>query len=124
MLLFLSMVLSASVVYGGTSSTRSKEEIVRWCAQNREAIRFVGYQGSDRKQHHYIVRVMDSWTFFQIQREELAPKDERPFPSASSAQMYYYLVDPLHEFEKLKQTKEANQPFETTETAARSPRLT
>ena len=106
----LSFFIMTGCAASRTSAQRTKAELVHWFAENQQAVRFVGYQGSDQTQHHFIVRIMDSWTFVQVLKEELKLPDERPFASASSAQLYYYLVDPAHDFEKIgMKTTEANQ---------------
>jgi hypothetical protein len=51
---------------------------------------------------------MDSWTFFQVSKCELKLSEEKVFPSVTSAQMYYYLVDPSRDFKKVEPKKEAN----------------
>lgn len=112
--LLTALLVSVSSYARDADEPRPKEESVRWYLQNREAIRFVGYQGSDRKQHHFIVRIMDSWTFFQVSKRELALPEEKVFPSATSAQMYYYLVDPSRDFQKIEPKKEASQTSQPT----------
>lgn len=83
----------------------TKAEFVRWNAEAPGAIRFVGYQGSDEVTHHFIARVMDTWTFFQIAKSELRLPDERVFSRASSAVLYYYLVDPARDFVQFEPEK-------------------
>jgi hypothetical protein len=122
-LLALIPLLAAGCAGMRTSKSWTKEEIVRWYAEGRGTIRFVGYQGSDQVQHHFIARVFDSWTFFQISKAELRLPDERPFASASSAQLYFYVVDLAREFEKVEPRKRANKAPEPT-TMAVTPRAT
>ena len=120
-LLALGILLAAGCASSGVDRSWTKEEAVRWYSENSGSgsVRFVGYQGSDATQHHFIARVMDSWTFVQVPKEELQLPDERPFPSASSAQLYYYLVDPAHGFAKVESEKEANQALQPTAAAGR-----
>lgn len=105
-LIVLSTLLAAGCVSMRPNTPWTKEETVRWYAEGRKSVRYVGYQGSDSTQHHFIARVMDEWTFFQISKAELKLPDERPYTSASSAPLYYYLVDPAREFEKVSPKKE------------------
>jgi hypothetical protein len=72
-------------------------------------VRWVGYQGSDEQFHHYIARVMDDWTFIQIRRDELKLDDIRPFSRASSAPLYYYLVDPSRNYQTIA-AKKSGEP--------------
>ena len=120
-LAFALLPVFATGCVSSTSSTPwSKKDAVSWYSRNQQWIRGgIGYQGSDEEQHHFIVRVMDSWTFIQIAKPDLKLAEEHPFPSASSAQLFYYSVDPLHDFAKIEPKKEANQTLQPTGPSAR-----
>ena len=76
-----------------------KREAADWYSS---AVRWVGYQGSDLQYHYYIARVMDEWNYIRIRRDELTVADERPYSTASSAPVCYYLVDPAHDYKKVE----------------------
>ncbi len=80
----------------------NKQEAADWYSSYASMVRWVGYQGSDPRFHHYIARVMDDWAFIQIRKDELAVADERSYSTASSAPLYYYLVDPSHDYRKVE----------------------
>jgi hypothetical protein len=107
----LPLILILSLLTGCVTgdSLWTKEEVVSWCSQHRKAVGFVGYQGSDQAHHHYIVRYMDDCVFIRIRKEELKLNDERPFSNAWSAPLYFYLVDPARDFEKIEPNGQANQ---------------
>jgi hypothetical protein len=98
-------VLALVAVLGGVSACSTtpmnKQEAVDWYAKYSSQVRWVGYQGSDEQFHYYIGRVMDDWSFIRISRDELEVEDERPFSRASSAPLYYYLVDPSRNYAKM-----------------------
>lgn len=79
-----------------------KREAVAWYAKYSSMVRWVGYQGSDQEHHFYIARVMDTWTFIQIRKDELTVADERPRSRASSGPLYHYLVDPKQDYKKVE----------------------
>ena len=79
----------------------NKQEAAGFYARYSSMVRWVGYQGSDEHFHHFIARVMDHWNFIRIERGELAMTDERPFSKTSSAPLYYYLVDPSQNYQKI-----------------------
>ena len=81
----------------------NKQEAAHWHARYASMVRWVGYQGSDQQFHHYIARVMDDWNFIQIRKDELTVADEHPYSTASSAPLYYYLVDPSREYRKIEE---------------------
>jgi hypothetical protein len=114
-LLFLGFLFSAGCASSDAGRSWTKPEVVRWYTKSSGSVRFMGYQGSDSTYHHFIARVMDSWTFIQVSKEELQLPDERVFAGTSSAQLYYYLVDPAHGFSKIE-PKKANQSLEPTAT--------
>jgi hypothetical protein len=93
----------------GAGRSWTKEEVVRWYGRGGRAVRFIGYQGSDATRHHFIARVMDTWTFIHLSKEELHLSDERPFARLSSAQLYYYLIDPSRGFAKIEPKNETDQ---------------
>ena len=79
----------------------NKQEAAEWYNKHHSMVRWVGYQGSDQRFHYFIARVMDDWSFIQISKGELDVADERPFSRASNAPLYYYLVDPSHNYRKI-----------------------
>ena len=126
MKLVVTTLLFGVLLTGGCASASSgrpwkKEQVVSWYGDGQGPVRFIGYQGSDAVQHHFIARVMDTWTFLQISKEDLRLPEELAFPSASSAQLYYYLVDPARDFAKLEPKKEANQSVQGTPGKTSSP---
>ena len=84
----------------------NKQEAAGWYAQYASMVRWVGYQGSDQQFHYYIARVMDDWNFIRITRDELVVGDERPYSTASSVPLYYYLVDPSGDYRKIEKKGE------------------
>jgi hypothetical protein len=87
----------------------NKQEAADWYARYGSMVRWVGYQGSDEQFHNYIARVMDDWNFIQVRRDELKVDDVRPFSRASSAPLYYYLVDPSRDYQKIA-AKKSGEP--------------
>jgi hypothetical protein len=80
----------------------NKQEAADWYARYASMVQWVGYQGSDQQFHYYIARVMDNWNFIQIRKHELTVADERPYSTASSAPLYYYLVEPSQDYRKVE----------------------
>jgi len=80
----------------------NKQEAADWYTRYGSMVRWVGYQGSDQQFHYFIARVMDDWGFIQIRRDELKLDDERPFSKASGAPLYYYLVDPSRDYQRIE----------------------
>jgi hypothetical protein len=107
--LFIIGIALAGCASSGAGRSWTKEEVVRWYGRGSGAERFIGYQGSDATRHHFIARVMDTWTFIHLSKRELHLSDERPFERLSSAQLYYYLIDLSRGFAKIEPKKEANQ---------------
>lgn len=68
-------------------------------------VQWVGYQGSDQQYHHYIARVMDEWSFIKIRKDELTVAEEWPYARPSSGPLYYYLVDPSRDYQKVQKVK-------------------
>jgi hypothetical protein len=95
---------------GCRTSPMSKQEATDWYARYGSMVRWVGYQGSDEQFHHFIARVMDDWNFIQIRRDELKLNDEKPFSRGSSAPLYYYLVDPSRDYQKIGEPDAAANP--------------
>lgn len=112
LLLLVGVLSNAGCVATTSGQLWTKEGVARWYDDGRGPVRFIGYQGSDATQHHFIARVMDAWTFFQLSKEDLRLPDEHPFPSVTSAQLYYYLVDPARDFAKVNPKQAINQPPE------------
>ena len=109
-------IVALLVVLGSHSACRitplNKQEVAEWYPRYASFVRWVGYQGSDQQSHRFIARVMDGWKFIQIPREELSVADERPYSTASSAPLYYYLVDPTRDYQRIGDDREgaaANQ---------------
>jgi hypothetical protein len=83
-------------------------EVQTWYANYRQTERHawegILYQGSDTQRHHFVARVMsvDNWAIIQIQKQDLAIPDERPYRTMSSAALGYYYVDPSRDFTKIR----------------------
>lgn len=99
---FVSLLLVLNCIPACRPTPLDKRAAADWYARNASMVRWVGYQGSDQHFHHYIARVMDDWTFIQIKKDELAEVDEHPYSTASSAPLYYYLVDPSRDYRKVE----------------------
>jgi hypothetical protein len=95
-------VLTMAFLPACRTTPLNKQEAADWHARYSSMVRWVGYQGSDQQFHHYIARVMDDWNYIQIRKDELTVSDERPYSTASSAPLYYYLVDPSHDYGKVE----------------------
>jgi hypothetical protein len=90
---------------GCRTTPMSKQEAADWYARYSSMVRWVGYQGSDEQYHYFIARVMDEWNFIRINRAELKVEDEQPYSKASSAPLFYYLVDPSREYQRIDVNK-------------------
>lgn len=89
-------------VAGCSTAPMDKQEAAEWYASYHSAVRWIGYQGSDRQYHYFIARVMDDWAFIRVKKSELAVADERPYRETLSSQLYYYLVDPSRDYRKVE----------------------
>ncbi len=98
---FVALVVALGVLPACRTTPLNKQEAADWYTRYGSMVRWVGYQGSDQQFHYYIARVMDDWNFIRIRRDELKVDDERPFSRASSAPLYYYLVDPRHDYQRV-----------------------
>jgi hypothetical protein len=101
----IALAVALGVLPACHTTPLNKQEAADWYARCGSFVRWVGYQGSDQQFHHYIARVMDGWNFIQIRRSELKVDDVRPFSRASSAPLYYYLVDPSRDYRKIAAQK-------------------
>ena len=91
---------------GFSKATWTKGELVQWYARfspSNERVRRFGYRGSDSGYHYFITRPIDSFFMPRVSRSELQMEDERPLSNASSSPLYFYLVDPLHDFKKVSE---------------------
>ena len=95
----LAVALLASVPACRTTPM-NKPEAANWYARYHSMVPWVGYQGSDDRNHYFIARVMDDWAFIRIKKDQLTVSDERPYRGTSSSSLYYYLVDPSRDYRK------------------------
>lgn len=92
---------------GITKTTLTKTELVEWYAKNlpnNDRLKIFGYQGSDDRYHYFITRPIDSFLMPRVPRSELIIDDERPREGLPKSQLYYYVVDPLKNFQKVSST--------------------
>ncbi|MCI5056278.1 MAG: hypothetical protein MRY83_09225 [Flavobacteriales bacterium] len=69
--------------------------------KNTKMKQYPYYQGTDSSHHHFIVRYMDSWKWFDIRKDQIQLKDQRPYCKTSSCGLGYYRVDPLNNYRVL-----------------------
>lgn len=98
----IALLLVLVCLPGCRTTPLSKQEATDFFTRYPSMVRWVGYQGSDQQFHHYIVRVMDEWSYIQIRRDELSVIDERPYSTAWRAPLYHYIVDPKHDYRKIE----------------------
>lgn len=103
---FVCLAMVGCIVSSCRKTEWTKQEVVEWYAKYGTMVRGgLLYIGSDQQWHHFTARVMDDWAFIQIRKEELKLDDERTFSSASSAPLFFYAVNPSHDFRKMKRKK-------------------
>ncbi|MBI1178298.1 hypothetical protein GC207_12755 [bacterium] len=85
-----------------STTPMDRSETANWYAKYHSMVRWVGYQGSDQQYHHFVARVIDDWAFIKIQKTELMVADERTYRGLPDSPLYYYLVDPNHDYRKIE----------------------
>src|SRR4051812_30266287 len=96
----VSLLLCLTFLSQGCSSTvRGRQQTVDFSERWVRGPKRLMYCGSDKQWHHFTARPIDSFVFFEVDRQELSLIDERPYTGDDLN--FYYAVDPARGFEKM-----------------------
>lgn len=85
---------------GCTKQTWNRTELVDWYLRFGSDRPKVGYCGSDDRYHYFASRPIDSFVSPRVTRSQIIIADERSH-SSLGRRIYFYLVDPSHDFAKV-----------------------
>ena len=62
----------------------------------------LGYTGTDADFHHFIARPVDDFIIIKMPKEQLKLNDPRGTSELGKHEIFFYFVDPAHEFRKIR----------------------
>lgn len=104
-------MFSCNASYKLSKTEWTVDEVKTWSSQNKDYSTWKGlllYQGTDSTYHHFISRINDEWTWFNIEKSTLQLNEEKPFDNTSKGKLGYYYVDPNNNFIKVKDYLQQN----------------
>jgi hypothetical protein len=98
----LVLAILTSVASGCAKSVWHRQEVVEWSAHFNSWPPDLRYCGSDAQWHIFLSHPMDNWVVIHVPRNEIKMAEELPLKKDGTGDPWYYYVDPLNGFQRVK----------------------